>query len=163
MVSPVKRKQYTDQTLTSKNSKPKFRALKISGKYYMFYFTWLYLVRRTSHAGTTTNLQIVLNTPKNQATPQKYLPRIKNPKKPSILLVTWNPKYPPLRRFSKSGRFLKKLFPRPSNCLRLDSKLWKLVNSCGVVKQLVLPERDEWLRGRPILNFKAKPFWKCRF
>ena len=26
---------------------------------------------------------------------------------------------------------------------RLDSKIWKLVNLCGVVKQLVLPERDE--------------------
>ena len=145
---------------------PKFRALKISKKYYMFYFIWLYVVRRTSYAGTTMNLQIVLNTsppPQNQATRKKYLPRIKNPQKNSILPVTWNLEYPPLRRFSKSERFLKKLFPRASNCLRLDSKIWKLVNSCGVVKQLVLPERDEWLRGRPILNFKAKQFWKCRF
>ena len=148
---------------------PKFRALKISKKYYMFYFIWLYVVRRTSYAGTTMNLQIVLNTspppppPQNQATRKKYLPRIKNPQKNSILPVTWNLEYPPLRRFSKSERFLKKLFPRASNCLRLDSKIWKLVNSCGVVKQLVLPERDEWPRGRPILNFKAKQFWKCRF
>ena len=49
---------------------------------------WLYFIRRTTrlgYAGTTTNLQIVLNTPKtpylNQATPQKILAKFSYPKK----------------------------------------------------------------------------------
>ena len=60
---------------------PKFRALKISRKYYMFYFTWLYVVRRTSYAGTTTNLQIVLNTPQKSSHPPKILAQNKKSKK----------------------------------------------------------------------------------
>ena len=47
----------------------------------MLYFIWLFFSRRTTqpgYAGTTTNLQIVLNTQKNaylnQATGKKYLP-----------------------------------------------------------------------------------------
>ena len=45
----------------------------------MFYFIWLYVVRRTSYAGTTMNLQIVLNTspppppPSKSSHPQKVL------------------------------------------------------------------------------------------
>ena len=35
--------------------------------------------------------------------------------------------------FSFKGSYC--LFPRDSNCLRLNSKIWKLVNSYGVVKQ----------------------------
>ena len=97
---------------------PKFRAWKISREHWMSYFIWLYVVRRTSCAHTTTKLQIVLNTPlpptkkKNQATPKKYLPRIKIQKNPSIDIfpVTWNPEYPPLGKFSKAERFLKKLY-----------------------------------------------------
>ena len=47
----------------------------------MFYFTWLYVVRRTSYAGTTTNLQIVLNTPQKSSNPPKILAQNKKPKK----------------------------------------------------------------------------------
>ena len=35
------------------------------------------------------------------------------------------------------------LFPRTSNCLMSNSKIWKLVNSCGIVKTKVLRERGE--------------------
>ena len=69
---------------------------------------WLYFIRRTmrlGYAGTTTNLQIVLNIPKNphlnQALPpqKKYLPNFATQKKfrnqkfqtqksPSVILVT---------------------------------------------------------------------------
>ena len=68
---------------------------------------WLYFIRRTTrpgYAGTTTNLQIVLNTPqksqlKSSHPPQKntcqiFLPKkvpeskISNPKNPSIIPVT---------------------------------------------------------------------------
>ena len=49
---------------------------------------WLYFIRRTTppeYAGTTTNLQIVLNTQKklylNQATPKKILANFSYPKK----------------------------------------------------------------------------------
>ena len=99
---------------------PKFQALKISREHWMSYFIWLYVVRRTSYAHTTTKLQIVLNTPPPPAPPppkKKIKPPLKNTcpqskiqKNPSIFPVTWNPEYPPLGRFFKAERFLKKLY-----------------------------------------------------
>ena len=54
----------------------------------MLYFIWLYFSRRTTqlgYAGTTMNLQIILNTQKNpylnQATGKKYLPNFPTPQK----------------------------------------------------------------------------------
>ena len=61
----------------------------------MLFFIWLYFRRRTTqpgYAGTTTNLQIVLNTQKNryliQATGKKYLPNFPTPKLPESKFQT---------------------------------------------------------------------------
>ena len=84
MVSPVERKKSPDQTLTSKKFYAESRVWKISRKYYMFYFTWLYVVRSTSYAGTTTNRQIVLNTRQKSSHPppqKKILAQNKKSKK----------------------------------------------------------------------------------
>ena len=57
------------------------------------YFIWFYYIRRTTRpgcAGTTTNLQIVLNTPKKSLLksgyryPKKYLPYFPSQKNPRI-------------------------------------------------------------------------------
>ena len=78
----------------------------------MLYLNWLYFIRRITqpgYAGSTTNLQIILNTPRKSlirsSHPKTHLPNfptqknpgIKNfqpPKNPSLIFVTWNLKYP---------------------------------------------------------------------
>ena len=86
----IRRASNKDQNLTPKKSHAKFPSDKN--------FSSFVELCGWAHTGTTTNLQIVLNTPKNpylnQATPQKilYFPRKKNP---SIIPVTSNLEYPP--------------------------------------------------------------------
>ena len=77
---------------------PNFQALKISRRALnditrkiKTFEVWLYFIRRTTrpgYAGTTTNLQIVLNNPK------KYLPNFPTQKNPGI--KNFKPKKNPL-------------------------------------------------------------------
>ena len=77
---------------------------------------------------TSTNLQIVLITaptppPKKKIkSPQKKTcPQSKIQKNTSIFPVTWNTEYPPLGRFFKAERFLKKLYINSLEMLILKS------------------------------------------
>ena len=65
----------------------------------------LHRTTRPGYAGTTTNLQTVLDYPKNpflsQATQKMFLPlknrnrKFQTQKNPLIFLTSWNPEYPP--------------------------------------------------------------------
>ena len=70
---------------------PNFQTLKISTKQNRFGCTLLAGIR----AGTTTNLQIVLNTPKIPA-------KLSHPKNPPIIPVTRNSGYPPWDKWKGS-------------------------------------------------------------
>ena len=82
----------------------------------MSYFIWLYVVHSTSYERTSTNLQIVLNTPpppkkKKSSHLQKILAQNQKSKKilpssPSLQIRST----PSLARFAKAERFLKKLY-----------------------------------------------------
>ena len=98
---------------TQNNPMLNFRALKISSKPNKFGCTLL--AKPRGHAGTTMNLQIVWNTPKNpylnQATQRItcliFLPKkspnrkFKTPKNPLIIPITSNPEDPPPPRLIK--------------------------------------------------------------
>ena len=85
---------------------------------------WLYFIRRTTrpgYAATTTNLQMVLNTPKslylNQATKKKYLPNFPTQKLPESKMSN------PQKSFYHP-RHLKSRVP-PMDC---TTKPWNLLD-----------------------------------
>ena len=151
MASSVKPEKSLDQTLTSKKFYAEVPSIK---NFQRALNVLLYLVVRCSQNQLRAHYHEASDSFAHPP-PQKKIKKIKPPlkntcpeskiqKNPSIFPVTSNPEYPPPpSRFSKAERFLKSfvlslqrcLFPRVPNSLRLDSKIWKLVNSFGVVKQ----------------------------
>ena len=104
-----KPKKSLDQNLSPQKSQAEFPSHKNFQRNYTARIRGDHM-QELSHAGTITNLQIVLNSQKKSLLksthPKKYMPKFFGPKKtrnwtfhthknPSIIPVTWNPEYPP--------------------------------------------------------------------